>query len=220
MMKEQKIRRLLRVGAAIVCTLGCALPTYAVEWADDIIPDDYVFSVPEPSYTVIVGGGNRAGVDYSYSPSSDIEEPDIWEGDSTSVPDKEENDSDCSTEDFAKIHLEEINRIRQENGLSVLKTDPTLTAMAQERAEEYQSGHKRADGSKWSTIFQEYETERIAVAENWVGDSEDPYEQMRSLMESDGHRANILKERAEYVGIGVKWNEDHTEASVVQLYAR
>lgn len=123
-------------------------------------------------------------------------------------------------EDFAAVHLAEINRIRKENGLSPLATDPTLTEMAQKRVEEYQSGHKRPDGSRWSTIFREYDTTLKAVGENWIGAWDDPYGQMDLLMDSEGHKANILREKARYVGIGVMLHEDGSGISVIQLYAK
>ena len=123
-------------------------------------------------------------------------------------------------EDFAAVHLAEINRIREDNGLSPLATDPTLTEMAQKRVEEYQSGHKRPGGSRWSTIFREYDTTLKAVGENWIGAWDDPYGQIELLMGSEGPQANILREKAKYVGIGVMLHEDGSGISVIQLYAK
>ena len=92
--------------------------------------------------------------------------------------------------------------------------------MAQKRVEEYQSGHKRPDGSRWSTIFREYDTTLKAVGENWIGAWDDPYGQMDLLMGSEGHKANILREKARYVGIGVMIHEGGSGISVIQLYAK
>ena len=92
--------------------------------------------------------------------------------------------------------------------------------MAQERIGEYRWGHKRADGSLWYTIFEEYDSGLRAAGENWISSGSDPYSQIEAFMRSEGHSANVLSQDAVYVGIGVQWNEEQTAISVVQLFAK
>ena len=121
---------------------------------------------------------------------------------------------------ISQYHLERINQIRSDYGLGTLSTDPILTEMAQERVEEYRLGHKRADGSDWYLIFDEYDSDLKPAGENWAASTSDPETQFIGFLSSEGHKANILNEDAAYVGIGVKWNEERNAISVIQLYAK
>lgn len=231
-MKTKTLKTTMAALLALACALGCGTTALAAEeWG--VIPDDYVFSVPSP------GSAFRAEREKPHKPEPAPEpkeealvlpaddeitvetppsQPEELPADppETSVPEK----PTYTPEDFAAVHLAEINRVREENGLTLLATDPTLTEMAQKRVEEYQRGHKRPDGSRWSTIFKEYDTTLKAVGENWIGAWDDPYGQMELLMGSQGHKANILREKARYVGIGVMLHEDGSGISVIQLYAK
>ncbi len=245
-MKTKTLKTTMAALLALACALGCGTTALAAEeWG--VIPDDYVLSVPSPGSTFRVkqekppkpeptpppvlkeddpAHPNDGDTTVEVLPSQSEDLP--ADPPETSVPEKPADPPENSAlekptytpEDFAAVHLAEINRIREDNGLSPLATDPTLTEMAQKRVEEYQSGHKRPDGSCWSTIFREYDTTLKAVGENWIGAWDDPYGQMDLLMGSEGHKANILREKAKYVGIGVMLHEDGSGISVIQLYAK
>jgi len=231
-MKTKTLKTTLAALLALACALGCGTTALAAEeWG--VIPDDYVLSVPSPDPTFRVEQEKPPKPDPVPSPKEDIPAgpddgdtpaealPSQPEGSPAGPPEAPAPEGPAYTpEDFAAVHLAEINRIREDNGLSPLATDPTLTEMAQKRVEEYQSGHKRPDGSRWSTIFREYDTTLKAVGENWIGAWDDPYGQMDLLMGSEGHKANILREKARYVGIGVMLHEDGSGISVIQLYAK
>lgn len=231
-MKTKTLKTTMAALLALACALGCGTTALAAEeWG--VIPDDYVFSVPSPGSTFRAERGKPQKPELAPEPKEETPvlpaDDDATTETPASQPDElpdappEAPDSEKPTytpEDFAAVHLAEINRIREENGLSPLATDPTLAEMAQKRVEEYQSGHKRPDGSRWSTIFKEYDTTLKAVGENWIGAWDDPYGQMELLMGSEGHKANILREKARYVGIGVMLHEDGSGVSVVQLYAK
>lgn len=231
-MKTKTLKSTMAALLALAYALGCGTTALAAEeWG--IIPDDYVFSVPSPGSTFRVEREKPQKPEPAPSPKEEAPaSPDDGDTPAEALPTQpEELPTDppeaptpeiltYTPEDFAAVHLAEINRIREENGLSPLTTDPTLTEMAQKRVEEYQSGHKRPDGSRWSTIFKEYDTTLKAVGENWIGAWDDPYAQMELLMGSEGHKANILREKARYVGIGVKLHEDGSGISVLQLYAK
>lgn len=228
---KNTIRRSMAVLTVLCCLVSLGTTAYAAdeenEWG--VIPDGYVLFVPEPQSTVRAepAPDSGSGTHGMTAAPEKVEEENRLPAVSVpaegaqSQPDQEPA-AECAytLEEFAAVHIAEINRLREENGLAPLETDPTLTEMAQERIEEYRWGHKRADGSLWYTIFDEYETDLRAAGENWIGSSKDPYSQIEALMNSDGHRANILNEDAAFVGIGVKWNEEQTAISVVQLYAK
>lgn len=154
------------------------------------------------------------------SPSDELPAASIPAEDPQSERKAEGNGCAYTLEEFAAAHFAEINRIREEHGLSLLESDPILTEMAQERIREYRWGHKRADGSQWYTIFGEYDSDLRAAGENWISSGNDPYSQMEAFMRSEGHSANILNQDAVYVGIGVQWNDEKTAISVVQLFAK
>lgn len=231
-MNTRKLKISMAALLALVCVLSCGTTALAAEeWG--VIPDDYVLSISPPNSTFWVEKEKPSKPEPAPEPTEeDLVLP--ADGDTaveTPPSQPEELPADppeapvpegpaYTPEEFAAIHLAEINRIREENGLSLLTTDPTLTEMAQKRVEEYQSGHKRPNGTRWSTIFKEYDTTLYAVGENWIGAWDDPYRQMELLMGSKGHKANILRQNARYVGIGVKLHKDGSGISVIQLYAK
>ena len=200
---KSTIKRLLGICIATGCVISCQVPAFAAEPESEwgIIPDDYVFSVPAPSYTVTVGGEkNNAGYDNTSS-----ESPFTSSEGCSDITAATEDDFPYTLEEFAQYHLERINQIRSDYGLGTLSTDPILTEMAQERVEEYRLGHKRADGSDWYLIFDEYDSDLKPAGENWAASTSDPETQFIGFLSSEGHKANILNEDAAYVGIGVKW---------------
>lgn len=231
-MKTKTLKTTMAALLALACALGCGTTALAAEeWG--VIPDDYVFSVPSPGSTFRVEREKPQKPEPAPSPKEDApvfpaDDDAILETPASQMEELPADPPETSIqeapaytpEDFAAVHLAEINRIREENGLSPLATDPTLTEMAQKRVEEYQSGHKPPDGSRWSTIFREYDTTLKAVGENWIGAWDDPYGQIELLMGSEGHKANILRKKARYVGIGVMLHEDGSGISVIQLYAK
>lgn len=215
---KSTIKRLLGISIVAGCVISCQVSAFAAEPESEwgIIPDDYVFSVPAPSYTVTVGGEkNNAGYDNTSS-----ESPFTSSEGCSDITAATEDDFPYTLEEFAQYHLERINQIRSDYGLGTLSTDPILTEMAQERVEEYRLGHKRADGSDWYLIFDEYDSDLKPAGENWAASTSDPETQFIGFLSSEGHKANILNEDAAYVGIGVKWNEERNAISVIQLYAK
>lgn len=224
-MKTKNLKTTMAILLALLCAFDSGTTALAAgeEWG--LIPDDYILSIPSPNSTFRVEKAAPAPHNREESPvhegNSDSQKEQLTPSpEEISVDIPKEETTGYTLEDFATVHLAEINRIREENGLSPMATDPTLTEMAQKRVEEYQTGHKRPDGSRWSTIFREYDTTLKAVGENWVGPWDDPYAQMELFMGSEGHKANILQEKARYVGIGVMLHEDGSGVSVLQLYAK
>lgn len=225
-MMKRTLKTTMAIVTALCFGLSCTAMAYAAggesEWG--LIPEGYVLFVPSPRSTVTVEAAPNSGKEPQETPrTSPLDKLPAVSDPAEDTPSESEAEEDgCAytLEEFAAVHFAEINRIREEYGLPLLESDPTLTVMAQERIEEYRWGHKRADGSQWYTIFEEYESGLRAAGENWISSGSDPYAQMEAFMRSDGHSANILNEDAAYVGIGVRWNDEKTAISVVQLFAK
>ena len=223
---KRTLKTTMAITTALCCSLLCTAMAYAAgggsEWG--LIPEGYVLFVPSSRATVTVestpGSGQEPQETPRTSPSDELPAASIPAEDPQPERKAEENGCAYTLEEFAAAHFAEINRIREEHGLSLLESDPILTEMAQERIREYRWGHKRADGSQWYTIFGEYDSDLRAAGENWISSGNDPYSQMEAFMRSEGHSANILNQDAVYVGIGVQWNDEKTAISVVQLFAK
>lgn len=95
-----------------------------------------------------------------------------------------------------------VNQERAKVGLSPLTLDAELSANAMVRAQEIVTkfDHTRPDGSKfYSAITIPWKT----VGENIAWGQKTPEAVMNSWMNSDGHRANILKSAYQKIGVGV-----------------
>ena len=109
--------------------------------------------------------------------------------------------------------LELVNGHRAENGLAPLTLDSTLCSAASTRASEITRNfsHTRPDGSQWYTVTS------LAHGENLVmGTGMNADEATRDLMNSAGHRANILDSR--YATLGVGYCYSGSEGYWVQLF--
>lgn len=93
--------------------------------------------------------------------------------------------------------IRQVNEERARYGLPALKEDAHLTQAASVRAMEIAQsfGHTRPDGSSWSTVSDRAFGENIAKGHN----SADRV--MAAWMSSEGHRANILRERFGSIGV-------------------
>jgi hypothetical protein len=102
---------------------------------------------------------------------------------------------------------EMISRYRREHGLSTVKTDPQLTAIAERQAKAMAASgvmdHSVAGsfGSRVSSVNANRAAENIAAGtKTWP-------ETFRMWQNSPGHNANLLQARADSVGVAVARNE-------------
>ena len=106
-------------------------------------------------------------------------------------------------EDMAEM----ISRYRREHGLSAVKTDPHLTAIAERQAKAMAASgimdHSVA-GSFSSRISGAHTGE---AAENIAAGTKTWAETFRSWQKSPGHNANLLQSRADSVGVAVARND-------------
>ena len=98
-----------------------------------------------------------------------------------------------------------INAERVKAGLNELEIDDDLMEMAAIRAKEMSEvfAHTRPDGSDWRTIFDEFGwTDYNYSGENGGSGKATAEQQVKSWMNSSGHKANILNEQYTKIGVG------------------
>jgi hypothetical protein len=102
---------------------------------------------------------------------------------------------------------EMISRYRREHGLSAVKTDPQLTAVAERQAKAMAASgimdHSVAGSfsSRISSVNANRAAENIAAGTKTWADT------FRMWQNSPGHNANLLQARADSVGVAVARNE-------------
>lgn len=204
----------------------CALILAGIMLAAGTIPAhaEEVFS-----FEAVYAGGSSQG-----SPSKEPETGDAgWQVETKpSTPDhtpednrQEEWEPDQPEEVDLTAYGEEVlqltNEEREKAGLSTLKSDPTLTEMAILRARELEESysHTRPSGESCKTVFGEYDTELRFYGENAAKGQKTPDKVVAAWMGSPGHRENLLREKAEYMGVGV-WQDGDGILHWVQLFAK
>ena len=113
----------------------------------------------------------------------------------------------ASTLAHAEDVVEMISHYRREHGLSTVKTDPQLTAIAERQAKAMAASgimdHDVAGsfGSRMSGVRTGMAAENIAAgSKTWA-------ETFRMWQDSPGHSANLLQSRADSVGVAVARND-------------
>ncbi len=105
---------------------------------------------------------------------------------------------------FARKVLKLVNKERAKAGRKALKLDTSLNSAAKVRAKEITKvfSHDRPDGSSCFSIMKEMGISYRAVGENIAAGQPTPEEVVNSWMNSEGHRANILSQDFEKLGVG------------------
>jgi uncharacterized protein YkwD len=106
-------------------------------------------------------------------------------------------------EDMAQL----ISHYRIEHGLSAVKTDPQLTAMAQRQANAMAAAGVMDHNVAGSFGSRMAETHLGRAAENIAAGSKTWTETLRLWEESPGHKANLLQDPADSVGVAMARNE-------------
>ncbi len=112
-------------------------------------------------------------------------------------------------EKFEAEVIELVNIERAKVGSPPLTTTPEHTEAAQIRADECVElfSHTRPDGTKFSTVFDEVGIASQYRGENLGSGYKTPERLVDGLMNSDGHRENILNPEYKYIGVG--YNSDN-----------
>ncbi|HHT17431.1 MAG TPA: hypothetical protein GXZ77_06955 [Papillibacter sp.] len=114
------------------------------------------------------------------------------------------------TAEFCSELLRLVNEEREKAGAAPLEMHEELVKAAQLRAEEAAEkfSHTRPDGTRWSTVFAEYELKYTAAGENLAAGFRTAAAMVKAWMNSEGHRANILAEDFIYIAFGCFVRED------------
>jgi uncharacterized protein YkwD len=96
-----------------------------------------------------------------------------------------------------------VNVEREKAGLAPVSYSEDVAAAALVRAKEIESDvtHTRPDGSKCFTALDDAGIERVWAAENLHRGRSDAARAIQAWMDSDGHRRNMLNEKATAIGI-------------------
>jgi uncharacterized protein YkwD len=109
----------------------------------------------------------------------------------------------AQAEDMAEM----ISRYRRAHGLSTVKTDPQLTAIA-ERQAKAMAASGTMDHSVAGSFASRMSGARTGVAaENIAAGTSTWGETFRVWQNSPGHKANLLQSRADIVGVAVARND-------------
>lgn len=112
-----------------------------------------------------------------------------------------------STLAHAEDMAEMISRYRQAHGLSTVKTDPQLTAIA-ERQAKAMAASGILDHSVAGSFSARISGMRTGIAaENIAAGTKTWAETFRMWQTSPGHNANLLQSKADIVGVAVARNE-------------
>ena len=110
---------------------------------------------------------------------------------------------DTHAEDMADT----ISRYRREHGLSSVKTDPQLTAIAKRQAEAMAASGTMDHSVAGSFSSRMSAAPTTAAAENIAAGTKTWGDTFRIWQNSPGHNANLLLARADSVGVAVARNE-------------
>ena len=121
---------------------------------------------------------------------------------------------------YAQEVLALTNARREAAGLNTLSADPVLTEMAMLRAKELEESysHNRPSGENCKTVFGEFEIDLKFYGENAAKGNRTPEAAVEAWMDSPGHRENLLREDAGYLGVGV-WQDEDGILYWVQIFA-
>lgn len=110
-------------------------------------------------------------------------------------------------QDYAYQIAAIVNRERAANGLKLLKYSDTLSDAAIVRVNEIQTyfSHTRPNGTSCFTAVTDMGVRYRYIGENIAYGQNSPEDVMNAWMNSSGHRANILSENFDYIGIGVTY---------------
>lgn len=134
---------------------------------------------------------------------------------------KKSNASDSVKNEVVRL----MNQERQKAGLPLIKMDDTLNAAADVRAREISEvfSHTRPDGTLCFSILSEPKYSGIywSMGENIAAGYSSAGEVMTGWMNSPGHKANILDESFNKVGIGIYYDSTKPYGYYwVQLFAQ
>ncbi|MFD1848738.1 CAP domain-containing protein [Oceanobacillus bengalensis] len=121
-------------------------------------------------------------------------------------PNRQNQNQDVALTEFEQEVVRLTNQERRRAGLSNLEVDSTLSGVAREKSKDMQANNYFSHtsptyGSPFDMMAQYGVTYRQA-GENIARGQNSPEEVVRAWMNSEGHRANILKGGYTHIGVG------------------
>lgn len=224
-------KRSISILAAISIFTAIPFSVMANPAEEDIygpIPDGYSFVIGDvqhysfPDEAVGHGGGNQKFTDIVKGGGDQEQVKDEEDSGDFSISEKAQGSKpEVDLDAYAEQVIQMVNNERAKAGLKELSTDPVLTQMAAVRAAEItrEYSHIRPNGQKCFTVFNEFPTTLTATGENIAMSQHTPEEVMEAWMTSKGHKANILRDTPEYIGVGIS-RRDNGMICWVQLFAQ
>lgn len=116
------------------------------------------------------------------------------------------DNSGLNREEYEVLKI--ANQERAKENLAPLTSTPKLQQAGDIRAEELVSvtDHVRPDGRPWYTVLEELDLHYMWAGENVAAGQRGSAAVMRSWMNSQGHRENILREQFVHVGVGYHYS--------------
>lgn len=130
--------------------------------------------------------------------------------------------SDTLREGLEDSMVELINQSRAENGLSLLEYDKSLNIIARRHSQDMVDNnffsHTGSNGSDAKTRMENGGFEEHLYAENIAFGQYSSMYAHEALLNSEGHRANILNKKLTHVGVGVSFKSDGTPMYTINFY--
>ena len=127
--------------------------------------------------------------------------------------------------DYANEVANLTNQQRMANGQAPLQMDSELTERAMLRAREITRifSHTRPNGESYASVLDgsrfEYAASGENIAKGWPAQYFTPSVVITGWMNSDGHRANILRSNYQSIGVGVAVDASTGNACYVQIFS-
>ena len=130
--------------------------------------------------------------------------------------------TDTLRQGFEDSMVELINQSRAENGLATLEYDKSLNVVARSHSQDMVDNnffsHTGSDGSDAKKRMENRGFEEHLYAENIAYGQYSSMHAHEALLNSEGHRANILNKKLTHVGVGVSFRSDGTPMYTINFY--
>ena len=202
-----KSKKLLALSMAALMTFGAALPVSAAEAETEIveITESEVPAAKQPD--LLEAAGSQAVSDV---PEKDIDIKSLMPSDTTmnnilsNLPQSYSTDEEIFAIQIQELYI--VNKIRAAYGIDLLALGGSLTDAAMIRADECHGyfSHTRPDGSNCFTIANEMGIPYSVIGENIAQGQRSPEQVVTAWYNSPGHRANMLHEGFDVIGLGYR----------------
>lgn len=204
MIRSKKLLALVMAG---LMTFGAALPVSAAETETEIteITESETQEVQQPDILEAAGSQTLSDV-----PEKDIDINALMPNDTTmnnilsNLPQAYSTDDELFAIQIQELYI--VNKIRASYGIDLLALGGSLTDAAMVRADECHGyfSHTRPNGTDCSTITKEMGIPYMFFGENIARGQRSPEEVVTAWYNSPGHRANMLYEGFDVIGLGYR----------------